>query len=648
MTMNNTFLKRLTAVLLACTVLLVALPTLVLADSQASFNYDTVADPSTSDNYQSMLGTDDDGTRYSGRVWTDKTVLTGDFTENITGATVENDDDFLVVYSALGSSSTIVTTDSGVALDVILVLDNSQSMDGSVSTGGTRLSNMVSATNTLLTNITENEHNRVAIVTYNTVANTILAFDSYSSAVLTSSSSSGVISVSAETTGGSRVSGSSNGYQRGTNQQEGIYQGMKILADQSNENGELDDRVPVLIVLTDGVADSAVASNWWTMDPTSSTGFTKINDNTVTGEIAFSTLLSSAYMKAAVADTYGTAPNVLAIGVDIDAEHSDAAVTMDPSTYVVDDSSSDVGQDAYDFYESWLAGNEPTSTTTIQSSSGSGWPRPGSSSSSSSVTWTFNQLTSNSVGNSYDITLDEVKNYVYYVNTYYDVSSADLETTFQGIYKTITDPAFNPIRSQVQSIQGSADVTYTDPIGEYMEVKEVKSIILFGQEYAVSETGSTTEDGVTTVTYAAGNYTVNHPVYNTPISLANDVKITLVATETDGKLYHELIITIDADALPIRLDGVEDKDGQVTYSSNANTVNSLPLRVCYTVGIQDRIRNSETGMVDLTKVDKDYIADNTEDGKVHAGGPRGSGRSSGSGKPRGSGRSRNSGKPSNR
>lgn len=83
-----------------------------------------VADSSTADGYQSILGTTDEegkevsSTRYAGRVWTDKSVTT-EPTVTFTGTgdsgtetnnfsfTRSNEGDFLVTYSALATSQQI-------------------------------------------------------------------------------------------------------------------------------------------------------------------------------------------------------------------------------------------------------------------------------------------------------------------------------------------------------------------------------------------------------------------------------------------------------------------------------------------------------------------------------------------------------------
>ncbi len=108
--------------------------------------YERVADPDTTDNYQDKLLNDKNGSRYAGRVWTDKSVFA--FGEENGSFSKENDNsysmtldmatdgynssvglksDFLHVYSALASSQ-VVNEYPPSPIDMVLVLDVSSSM----------------------------------------------------------------------------------------------------------------------------------------------------------------------------------------------------------------------------------------------------------------------------------------------------------------------------------------------------------------------------------------------------------------------------------------------------------------------------------------------------------------------------------------
>ncbi len=101
----------------------------------ASFAEETVADPSTQFSYRDLIGNDSKGyvTENVGRIWPDKTVSTSDIT--ITPGTVSKDadEDFLVMLSALSSTSNTTTMESK-PLDIVMVFDVSGSMGNSFGT----------------------------------------------------------------------------------------------------------------------------------------------------------------------------------------------------------------------------------------------------------------------------------------------------------------------------------------------------------------------------------------------------------------------------------------------------------------------------------------------------------------------------------
>ena len=85
-----------------------------------------ITDPATMDSWKAVA---EDTTKYTGRVWTDKTVLSQDAVFEPAGITVEKGtSDFLVALSALSSTSNIKTMTGGQPLDIVMVLDTSGSM----------------------------------------------------------------------------------------------------------------------------------------------------------------------------------------------------------------------------------------------------------------------------------------------------------------------------------------------------------------------------------------------------------------------------------------------------------------------------------------------------------------------------------------
>lgn len=92
-----------------------------------------VVDANSTNSWQNILQGETPSTKNIGRIWTDKTVLSSDYTLEgaLTGQLVaRGDSDFLVGLSALASTSNLKTTTTTTEpLDIVLVLDESGSMD---------------------------------------------------------------------------------------------------------------------------------------------------------------------------------------------------------------------------------------------------------------------------------------------------------------------------------------------------------------------------------------------------------------------------------------------------------------------------------------------------------------------------------------
>lgn len=175
--------------------------------------YTRVADVSTMDSYlDASLGgyvsvdgvsmpsvRNNDGSRYAGEVWADKSVYArydtvpgngdgafdgqtlqlGKYTDGVDAQiTMDPDADFLHVFSALGSSEVLSDT-VPVPLDVVFVLDTSSTM---VYNSGDyyRLTKAADALNEAIKAVMKaNDENRVALVTYDQNAEIYLPLDHY-------------------------------------------------------------------------------------------------------------------------------------------------------------------------------------------------------------------------------------------------------------------------------------------------------------------------------------------------------------------------------------------------------------------------------------------------------------------------------------
>lgn len=582
-----------------------------------------VADPSTADSYQSMLGSAADGNRYSGRIWSDKSVYEGTGSVDLDGirSISYGSDEFLTVYSALGSTTSVTSeTVTGGNMDVVIVLDNSASMGGYTSGSTTRLESVTAEANELIASILENPNNRLAVVTYSTNATTILPLNFYeqtdsclsvsirskpaaSGGHAPVSAGDGKMTASATILNTNTKAGSTNtGYQMGTNLQSGINAAMKTLHAAENT----DDRIPVVIVLTDGVADYAVTSGM--IGDTTSSRYTQPISNQIGSGVALSTLLNAAYWKDAVSDKYGSDAVVYTVGVDIGAD-SAANVVMDPANYFTASNTNTVASTAYGWYVTWSTGSQDYTVRYSERGDNNGRNQTVTN------TWTFAQPSA-------QVKAGIMEN-IAFADEYFNVTSSELSAAFDTILTkiTTTQEAFSAITDSVVT-EGDTPQTYVDFIGDYMEVREFKGMTLYGQFYEVTleDTQTVTADGTETVTriYTVGTGTVTDPISGEAFRIGDVVDIQLIHTydvDADGNRIsagqQELWIRIMEEALPLIYHKVVTTNDVTTYT----VYDQKPIRFYYTVGISDYI--APDGSVLLHRVDAGYLAENTENGQVY-------------------------------
>lgn len=573
---KNKIWQRMLSLLLCAALLTVYMPlTPKAAETPINQTVATgvITDPGTADTWKTMMGTDVDGNRYAGRVWVDKSVYKdGDTAVLGNGTTypvsLQDDEAFQIIFSALGSTMTTKSTVSSTGpMDVVLVLDTSTSMDDEDRNGVTRLERTITAANGLLDDLNTINGVRIAIVTYNVDSETVLPLAAYNNGIdlvvtdyyNNGSSDAGVVTAYDHS---KNVLGKDNGYTQGTNLQSGIDRGFNILANAT----DIDGRVPVAIVLTDGQANRAASESFYEIaNHQDKDGTSASNRN-----LYLSTLLNAAYTKTKIEENYGRDAAVYTVGVDI-TTNVVARLLMNPADatngFNARNSNNEVKR-AYENFQKWERGE------TIRYSG-----------------WTFDHNYPTQDG---AITDAKIAANIYYADTYYDVSNADLTDTFEQIYEELSSGVFNPISSST-SIDGGTGVDdtpliYVDFIGQYMEVKEITSVMLFGSTYGVLKNA----DGTYTVTEATGTNPTTNERWNT----AEDILIS-VTEQDDGTQKME--IRINQEILPIILEqAVSETVGGQTVSTITELMQE-PLRVFYTVGIASDIL-LPGGEVDVSRI----------------------------------------------
>ena len=259
---NNGFLSKsvvsLVALLLVCAMVIGLMPSDTLA---------AASDADTSGTYSASLG-DNASTEFAGRIWTDKSVYTDDVSFGLYGGgntTIEKSDeeDFLVAFSALGTSQAI-SGKSVTPLDVVFIIDMSSSMvNNRMDNGRTRLANATVALNdSVETLLALNDYVRVGVVAFNGTSYEVLPLDHYEKYngrdFFTCSGSTITYNAKSEST---TFNNQTISTRSGTNVQKGVFTGMDMLASESETkttiNGKEIQRIPAVIMLTDGEPSNA-------------------------------------------------------------------------------------------------------------------------------------------------------------------------------------------------------------------------------------------------------------------------------------------------------------------------------------------------------------------------------------------------------
>ena len=567
----------------------------------------------------------------AGRVWTDKTVFSTDIdnSEYLDVYTKNDDEDFLAVFSAMGSSKVQVTYGPA-PIDLMLIVDISTSMgNGASSTragasgSGSRMYKLLPALNEAIENIMSTPKGRVGITVYGTRAEVLLPLGRYEKIdlgkeyitmeMIGESASNGnhpfklVVNAKDETTNtavspnyvinGINTSDAlaENKVGPNTNTYDGIYKGMSAMI-----SGDVDaSHVPLVFLMSDGGANTISNSadhessnllyNWW--NPNSSVyGFTFQSNNTPNVTTGLSgnnpkgngpatillTLMMAAYMKTKVESYYGDGSLKVytfeVVGSSSGWERTRLDAVLNPTNKFIKNSSNAEIKKAYEWWESWSS----QKSTTIK------FYRAGEMNGNKNFT-----SKESSLGYP-DVDLSKMIQNLNYVadDGYTKVSSSQISqllNKFSNIITSNTSNAPHPVLNR----NNAADLTYTDPIGKYMEVKDVKAVELFGKSYnVVRKPGTTNEWQID----APADAIESNPLYpsESPF-LLSDIKIRTIDSNKD-EYDQELVIDIPESAIPLLIQRADN-------STNINSVK--PLRVIYSIGMDSRYVNDDTGKVDM-------------------------------------------------
>lgn len=517
--------------------------------------------------------------------------------------------------------------------------NNNSGMDN----GKSRIYNTVQAVNTSIDKLMSmNPYSRVAVVAFSGNAQVLLPLDRYTKITTTewewkstgryngywqeTEVTQDYFSLSHETATNNNVTlytraqGTESSISKdtsvsgGTNIQMGFYEGMNVLASETDTTATIDGRevkrVPSVILLSDGAPTySSDSTSWWSPSD---------NHNDGPGSSPYAgngmkALMVASYMKDAIDRNYKVAnttskTRVYTVGMgitDLSAnEKSLAYMTLDPGTY-------------------WETENNTADSTIINSTMASTIRAYWNSYTANNNTGTVDVNVGKQDGNEYE---DDYYNLTHpttdydvasindYVDDYYDANSASGVTdVFNDIVNSISISTPEvPTEHDTENPLTSGYITYTDPIGEYMEVKALKSIIYAGNQYTSVDShreGSNT-DYIDTYVFAGS--VEGNPVYGT--HELKEITIQVHTVITNGIKEQTMTIKVPAAAIPLRVNTVTlNSDGTVKSHTNNG---AYPVRVLYTVGLQDEVKSD--GHVNLEKLTAEYIeANSNDDGTVN-------------------------------
>ena len=594
----------------AVAMVLVVAMVIGLWPSNALAAISTEADRVTSENYtnENFLG-HPFSTEFAGRIWTDKSV-----------ETIANTNDFVVTYSALATSKQ-VTGKTTVPLDVVFVIDISGSMVNSSSgmevagqsTTYSRMKYTVDALNEAIDEILAmNANTRVGVAAFSTTAQEILPLGRYTKQTgqtkyftLSSdrpmgynSSNYPTLTMRAVNSNGTSIRDSIT-VSGGTNIQQGIYTGSALLTADANTptveiGGQSIKRIPAMILLSDGAPTYSTNSNvstgpwynqvtrdyWWA--PNANSGQDGSGNSPDYGN-GMKAMMAGAYVKQLINEKYGVtdatsdyAVKIHTIGMGISDltgnEGNLANITLNPSTYW--NANNTMANNIRSKWQSYTNGN--VIAVDVGENNDDNLPHP----------------------NAINSSLTDITAINTWVDQYHSADkAADVSSVFNAIVSdlALSAPEIPTEMNEGETINAGAYLTYVDPIGEYMEVKDLEAMTLtfplagdgkgktetFKNPTVSTETVNADGSKSVTVTFNAAVTGADNVINGSNLS---NILITLT-TATDGS--QTLEVKIPGNLIPLRVNKVElDENGTIT----SHTHNSeLPLRLKYKVGLRSDI-----------------------------------------------------------
>ena len=515
---------------------------------QAAAAKNTVADNVTINKWHETL---DDSTKNVGRIWTDKSVSTGDVTlTNKVGAsakesaTIEkgSESDFLVGLSALSSTAKIMGQTT-VPLDIVLVLDVSGSMDDRDKDGVKKINKLKGAVNNFIDTTADknnalsdtNKRSRISLVKFAGDKTNVVGDHTYKDGGYTYNYTQIVSGYKAYTrTNKAELKSKVNALEPAgaTSADYGMAHAQALVNQSKADETANTDRKNVkriVIFFTDG-------------EPNHNSGFD--------GDVADDAINAAKSIKEDA--------SIYTIGVFNDA---DANVTGSTDWWWTN-------KEKFNAYMHGMSSNYPNATAYDN----------------------LGKRAKDSKGND---------------TQFYKAATdaSELNNIFNEIAEDIVADAQSPTHvDQGESPNQGGYITFTDQLGDYMQVDDMNALVYANTIYTDKEKQESSDKSTITYIYEKQITDTNH-VY--PEGNLKDIKITV--KKSDNLQTGDLVtVMIPANMIPLRY--YEVSKGKMTISE------TYPMRLFYDVSLkadaEKKIENPDTAM-------QAYInANKNDDGQV--------------------------------
>lgn len=521
---NYNLFHRVLSLMLAVFVVMGCLPVVAFAadDTGASDRITTIADPGTLTRPDEIYGND---TQNAGKVTVGKSVATSDEEVVLDGYSFQAADNNFTITISQSAQVMGLLSEKNVPVDVVFVLDTSGSMAAEDANGKNRTEYMVEAVNETIAHLMSlNPDNRVGVVAFSAHnqgpnestdngATTLLSpLASYAGEAATEHLTWDTVRVgwangTFPSVRGRTATGGYGAERYGTggatNVQAGIAAGAQLLVNASLEDDH--ERMPFLIVLSDGAPTVSSSNNdWWNPHATQNQGdYSLYKDENVVEGNSFLALLTASYYKNLITEHYfgdsGETAKIYTVGLMLDAQGTNeerqmSVMTLDP-TAALAAGSTNLYKDAIT-----AAWNDYASNTPFRVLVG---PPSGFNSRTNDHDGYYHFYAETTrLSNANDIKDNETWQRVGATTVNDNIDSSVTTLAYNDAYHSVTDMSeltstFSALVSEIykQSISSpthvddnrgedfSGYVTFTDVIGEYMEVVDMKGIVADGHFY---------------------------------------------------------------------------------------------------------------------------------------------------------------------